>query len=229
MKPIKNRLTNAPPPSGFHGLLATAVAAGLLLITLVGSPTAAAQTTPQQAGQQQQDFEATLSADAARWDPTPEELEEALEKWVNEYVIYLITDEERRIFERLPRSEQRLAFTERFWDIRDPTPGTPLNEYRRDHFQRWATANRRFSAGKAGWRKRLLTAANLKKLRAIATLARRKNRGMSQIALGWILRRPELTSCIIGASRPEQIEENVKASRVSFSAAELEKLDAILQ
>jgi GWxTD domain-containing protein len=94
-------------------------------------------------------FQAAFSANG--WDPTPEELEETLKSWIEEFVVYIITDEERDIFERLPTAEQKLAFTERFWDIRDPTPGTRMNEYRREHMQRWATANRRFSAGKPGW------------------------------------------------------------------------------
>lgn len=94
-------------------------------------------------------FRAAFSASG--WDPTPEELADTLDAWLKEFVVYLITDEERDIFERLPTLEQKLAFTERFWDIRDPTPGTRLNEYRREHMVRWATANRRFSAGRPGW------------------------------------------------------------------------------
>ena len=94
-------------------------------------------------------FQAAFSANG--WDPTPEELADTLDAWLKEFVVYLITDEERDIFERLPTLEQKLAFTERFWDIRDPTPGTRLNEYRREHMVRWATANRRFSAGRPGW------------------------------------------------------------------------------
>ncbi len=98
----------------------------------------------------QEPFEATLSA-AATWNPTPEELDEALDKWVRQFVTYIITDEERSIFEALPTAVQKLAFTERFWDIRDPTPGTLHNEYRQEHFERWVIAVRRFSAGKPGW------------------------------------------------------------------------------
>lgn len=109
----------------------------------------AATASPQDATAPPPTFEAAFAA--AGWSPTPEEIDEALEKWLREYVTYIITDEERRIFEALPTREQKLAFTERFWDIRDPTPGTALNEYRREHMERWATANRRFSAGRPGW------------------------------------------------------------------------------
>ncbi len=87
----------------------------------------------------------------AGWDPSDEEFEKALEKWVDEYVRYIITDEEKTIYKALPTDEQRVAFIDRFWEVRDPTPGTPSNEYRREHLERFAIATQRFSAGKPGW------------------------------------------------------------------------------
>lgn len=48
---------------------------------------------------------------------------------------------------------------------------------------------------------------------------------MSQLALAWVLRRPEVTSAIIGASRPAQISENVKASGVRLSADVIAAID----
>ena len=119
------------------------------LIVCIALP-AAAQEQAEQESPVGAAFEAAFAASG--WTPSPEELEETLDAWLNEFVVYIITDEEREIFERLPTPEQKLAFTERFWDIRDPTPGTQINEYRREHMQRWATANQRFSAGRAGWR-----------------------------------------------------------------------------
>jgi aryl-alcohol dehydrogenase-like predicted oxidoreductase len=47
---------------------------------------------------------------------------------------------------------------------------------------------------------------------------------MVELALAWVLRRPELASAIIGASRPEQVHSNAKASGVELSA---DVLDAI--
>ncbi|MDX1384548.1 MAG: GWxTD domain-containing protein [Thermoanaerobaculia bacterium] len=85
------------------------------------------------------------------WEATPEELDEALQRWVDDYVRYIITEEEERIFEALPTAQQKLAFIERFWEIRDPTPGTALNEYRREHLERFAIATQRFHAGRPGW------------------------------------------------------------------------------
>lgn len=48
---------------------------------------------------------------------------------------------------------------------------------------------------------------------------------MVQMALAWVLRRPEVASAIIGASRPEQIADNVKAVGVKLSAEALERID----
>jgi len=127
---------------------ATLVALGALLIPALALAGAQEETSSQQ-DRVGPAFQAAFSANG--WDPTPEELADTLDSWLNEFVVYLITDEERDIFERLPTAAQKLAFTERFWDIRDPTPGTRLNEYRREHMVRWATANRRFSAGRPGW------------------------------------------------------------------------------
>ena len=128
-------------------LPAATLSAMLALTTILPASTAAAQQ--EQPSGARPSFEAMLGASG--WTPTREELDEALERWLERFVTYIITDEEKRIFENLPTLEQKLAFTERFWDVRDPTPGTRLNEYRDEHFARWATANRRFSAGKPGW------------------------------------------------------------------------------
>jgi aryl-alcohol dehydrogenase-like predicted oxidoreductase len=48
---------------------------------------------------------------------------------------------------------------------------------------------------------------------------------MAQMALAWVLRRPEVSSAIIGASRPQQIEDNVKAAGVKLPAEALERID----
>jgi len=48
---------------------------------------------------------------------------------------------------------------------------------------------------------------------------------MAQMGLAWVLRRPEVASAIIGASRPEQIADNVKAVGVKLSDDVLERMD----
>jgi len=49
---------------------------------------------------------------------------------------------------------------------------------------------------------------------------------MAQMALAWVLRRPEVASAIIGASRPEQVADNVRAIGVKLPSEVLEKLDS---
>jgi aryl-alcohol dehydrogenase-like predicted oxidoreductase len=51
---------------------------------------------------------------------------------------------------------------------------------------------------------------------------------MAELALAWVLRRPELASAIIGASRPEQVHANVKASGVELSPDTLSAIDEAL-
>jgi aryl-alcohol dehydrogenase-like predicted oxidoreductase len=51
---------------------------------------------------------------------------------------------------------------------------------------------------------------------------------MTQMALAWVLRRPEVSSAIIGASRPEQIADNMRAVGVTLPAEALERIDAVI-
>ena len=72
-------------------------------------------------------------------------------KWLEQDVIYIITDEERAAFKQLSNDEERDNFIEAFWQRRDPTPDTEENEYKEDHYQRIAYANEHFAAGVPGW------------------------------------------------------------------------------
>jgi GWxTD domain-containing protein len=66
-------------------------------------------------------------------------------------VRYTITAEERKAFLSLAPAA-RESFIEDFWARRDPTPGTPENEYRTEYYSRIARSNRLFSGGGApGW------------------------------------------------------------------------------
>jgi aryl-alcohol dehydrogenase-like predicted oxidoreductase len=51
---------------------------------------------------------------------------------------------------------------------------------------------------------------------------------MAQMALAWVLRRSEVASAIIGASRPEQIADNVRAVGVTLPDEVLERIDRVL-
>jgi len=80
------------------------------------------------------------------------ELESPYKKWLNEEVIYIITDEERKAFGGLKTDEERQQFIEQFWLRRDPTPDTEENEYREEHYRRIAYANDQFASGIPGWK-----------------------------------------------------------------------------
>jgi aryl-alcohol dehydrogenase-like predicted oxidoreductase len=51
---------------------------------------------------------------------------------------------------------------------------------------------------------------------------------MAQMALAWVLCRSEVASAIIGASRPEQIADNVRAVGVTLPAEAIERIDKAL-
>jgi GWxTD domain-containing protein len=73
-------------------------------------------------------------------------------KWLNEDVAYIITKEERTQFLDLKTDADRDHFIEQFWLRRDPTPGTPANEFKDEHYRRIAYANERFSETIPGWK-----------------------------------------------------------------------------
>jgi GWxTD domain-containing protein len=66
-------------------------------------------------------------------------------------VRYIITKQERERFLAIP-AEERKAFVEEFWKKRDPTPATPVNEFKDQYFTRIAEANHLFKeAAEPGW------------------------------------------------------------------------------
>jgi GWxTD domain-containing protein len=73
-------------------------------------------------------------------------------RWVNEDVLWIITDEERKTFNLLKTDDEREQFIEQFWLRRDPDPDTDANEYREEYYQRIAYANEQFTSGIPGWK-----------------------------------------------------------------------------
>ncbi len=51
---------------------------------------------------------------------------------------------------------------------------------------------------------------------------------LSQLAVAWVLQNPNVSAAIIGASRPEQVESNVKAAGVKLDAALMARIDEVL-
>ncbi len=58
-------------------------------------------------------------------------------------------------------------------------------------------------------------------------MAQEKQSSVAQLALAWLLHQPVVTSVIIGANKPEQLEDNLKAIDVTFTDAELKQLDDV--
>ena len=73
-----------------------------------------------------------------------------------------------------------------------------------------------------------LTPQRLKQIQALNDLARQRGQSLAEMALAWLLRDPAVTSVLIGASKPEQILDNLKAvESADFSQEELETIDRI--
>lgn len=71
-----------------------------------------------------------------------------------------------------------------------------------------------------------LSDENLARIRALDAIAKRRGQSLAQLALAWTLRDPRITSALIGASRPEQIVENVATlDNLTFTAEELAEID----
>jgi aryl-alcohol dehydrogenase-like predicted oxidoreductase len=80
--------------------------------------------------------------------------------------------------------------------------------------------------GNEGMAKRLKE--HLPTLRALGDFAHARDLTLSQLALAWLLHQPGMTAPIIGATRPEQVRENAKASGVKLSPEEIAEVEAIL-
>ncbi|XVS66046.1 aldo/keto reductase family protein [Actinosynnema sp. CA-299493] len=68
----------------------------------------------------------------------------------------------------------------------------------------------------------------LTKVQQLKPLADEAGLSLAQLAVAWVLQNPNVASAIIGASRPEQVHENVKAAGVKLEAELLGKIDDIL-
>ncbi len=68
----------------------------------------------------------------------------------------------------------------------------------------------------------------IERIRALNAIARERGQSLAQMALAWCLRHPQMTSVLIGASKPAQIEDSVGAlQNLDFSAEELARIDEI--
>ena len=73
-----------------------------------------------------------------------------------------------------------------------------------------------------------MTEDKLAKVRKLNEIAKARGQSLAQMAVTWVLRRPEVTSTLTGASKVAQVEELVAAlAKPDFSADELKQIDAI--
>ncbi len=71
---------------------------------------------------------------------------------------------------------------------------------------------------------------SLAKIRKLNEIARQRGQTLAEMALAWVLRKVQVTSALIGASRVEQLEDDVAAlDQLQFSAGELQAIEDVLQ
>ena len=71
-----------------------------------------------------------------------------------------------------------------------------------------------------------LSRENIEHVRKLDEIAKRRGQSLAQMALAWVLRDARVTSALIGASRPEQVRENVEAlANLAFSSEEIAEID----
>ena len=82
----------------------------------------------------------------------------------------------------------------------------------------------------ASWLVQQLTDTMVARLNKLNDFAKGRNQSLSQLAIAWILHNEAVSTVLIGASRPEQIEENVKAlDNLNFSSEEIAQIEQILK
>ncbi|HSV78696.1 MAG TPA: aldo/keto reductase [Ramlibacter sp.] len=75
---------------------------------------------------------------------------------------------------------------------------------------------------------KILTDSNLAKARKLDAFARDRGHTLLELAMSWLAQRPTVATIIAGATRPEQLEQNIKAVGWKLTAGELAELDTLL-
>jgi aryl-alcohol dehydrogenase-like predicted oxidoreductase len=76
---------------------------------------------------------------------------------------------------------------------------------------------------------RFMTDEVLTRVQRLRPLAEQAGLSMAQLAIAWVLQNPNVSSAIVGASRPEQVHDNVKAAGVKLDADLLKAIDEIVE
>src|SRR3569833_520453 len=116
---------------GLVGITAATLACGL-----VAAQTGSAKKSSSSSSDQETIAKPLSKKELARKQKQLEkELAGPWKKWMNEDVVYIITDEEKTAFKRLRTDEERQLFVEQFWLRREPPPDTEDNEYKEEHYR----------------------------------------------------------------------------------------------
>lgn len=83
-------------------------------------------------------------------------------------------------------------------------------------------------AAKLGWDDKKLSQDKIEKVRRLTKIADELGVKVGQLALAWILRQKNVSSALVGASRPEQVKENIAASGITLSKDILAEIEAVL-
>ncbi|MEC9091250.1 MAG: aldo/keto reductase [Planctomycetota bacterium] len=98
-----------------------------------------------------------------------------------------------------------------------------------DKYLKGVPATARASQPGSSLRPNEVTPETLGIVRQLNEIAKQRDQSMAQMSLSWILKDPRITSVVIGASQPEQIEANCQAvDKTAFTQEELSAIDAIL-
>lgn len=84
-------------------------------------------------------------------------------------------------------------------------------------------------AAKLEWMRKGITKEKIAKVRELEKIAAELDVSVGNLALAWILRQPNVASALIGASRPEQVTENAKASGIELSEEVQARIEEILK
>ena len=91
------------------------------------------------------------------------------------------------------------------------------------------TDSRAASSEMGGFMERLTSDETLEAVQRLEAIASDLRLTMAQLALAWVLREPNVASAIVGASRPEQVDDNAAASGVELDDSTLKEIDEVLE
>lgn len=98
-----------------------------------------------------------------------------------------------------------------------------------DRYLKGIPADSRASKAHGFLQEKAITEERIEQIRALHNLATQRGEGLAQMALAWLLKDPRITSVLIGASRPEQLQNSLECLKSpKFSAEELKTIEEIL-